>query len=165
MDLKPADAGAGTVGTGVGVGAPVGGKLAIDSKAKDILGEKHPHHPAVFASVDGEGNLDVWDLNKDLESPHVRVNSGESAMNHLCWSPDGRRLVSGTSEGIIAVWNVDKELTTPKPEDWARLEEQIMDLKPADAGAGTVGTGVGVGAPVGGKLAIDSKAKDILGEK
>mmetsp|Transcript_52697 Transcript_52697/g.132473 ORF Transcript_52697/g.132473 Transcript_52697/m.132473 type:complete len:87 (+) Transcript_52697:417-677(+) len=86
-------------------------------------------------------------------------------MNHLCWSPDGRRLVSGTSEGIIAVWNVDKELTTPKPEDWARLEEQIMDLKPADAGAGTVGTGVGVGAPVGGKLAIDSKAKDILGEK
>ncbi len=27
----------------------------------------HPHHPAVFGSVDGSGRFDVWNLNADTE--------------------------------------------------------------------------------------------------
>lgn len=30
----------------------------------------HPQHPALFASVDGTGKFDLWNLNQDLEVGH-----------------------------------------------------------------------------------------------
>lgn len=34
-----------------------------------------PMHPSIFASCDGDGFVDVWDINKDIESPVVHVNA------------------------------------------------------------------------------------------
>ena len=31
-----------------------------------------PSHPSVFASVDADGFVDIWDINKDREAPQVR---------------------------------------------------------------------------------------------
>jgi len=31
-----------------------------------------PSHPAVFASVDAEGYVDVWDINRDKDAPIIR---------------------------------------------------------------------------------------------
>mmetsp|Transcript_27434 Transcript_27434/g.20585 ORF Transcript_27434/g.20585 Transcript_27434/m.20585 type:complete len:139 (-) Transcript_27434:220-636(-) len=35
-----------------------------------------PVHPSVFASCDGDGYIDLWDLNKDSESPLTRKSTG-----------------------------------------------------------------------------------------
>lgn len=31
----------------------------------------HPHHPAIFGSVDGTGKFDIWNINKDVEVSRV----------------------------------------------------------------------------------------------
>lgn len=69
-----------------------------------------PVHPSLFASVDGDGFIDVWDINKDVEAPIARkkvhdVSSKEvagvrdfdesSALSCLKWSLDGRRVAIG----------------------------------------------------------------------
>lgn len=33
-----------------------------------------PVHPALFASVDGTGQLDFWNLNGDIEVPYASVS-------------------------------------------------------------------------------------------
>ncbi|KAK6021612.1 hypothetical protein OSTOST_12711, partial [Ostertagia ostertagi] len=33
-----------------------------------------PVHPAVFTSIDAEGNLFLWNLNEDIEGPVARMN-------------------------------------------------------------------------------------------
>jgi dynein intermediate chain, cytosolic len=35
----------------------------------------HPAHPAVFASVDGSGKFDLWNLNMDTEVRHRNTTS------------------------------------------------------------------------------------------
>ncbi|KAI9440509.1 WD40 repeat-like protein [Lactarius indigo] len=46
----------------------------------------HPAHPAVFASVDGSGKFDLWNLNGDTEVPVVSTTvSAEHALNKLQW--------------------------------------------------------------------------------
>lgn len=38
-----------------------------------------PTHPALFASVDGTGRLDLWNLNQDTEAPIVSTLVGEGS--------------------------------------------------------------------------------------
>lgn len=92
----------------------------------------HPSHPAVFASVDGEGNLDMWDMNQDIEIPVVRTHAQEEALTKCCWSTDGRRLLTGDCKGDITVWSVSTDLHQPKPDDWTKLEEKVDELKSAE---------------------------------
>lgn len=66
-----------------------------------------PIHPALFATVDGLGRLDIWNLNHDTELPTVStVVEGMSALNRLIWSPNGQQLVVGDDGGRIAVYDV-----------------------------------------------------------
>jgi WD40 repeat protein len=58
----------------------------------------------VFASCDGDGFIEVWDLNKDTESPIARKKTGNKSVSHLRWSMDGRKIVIGDSEGIVSMW-------------------------------------------------------------
>jgi hypothetical protein len=34
-------------------------------------------HPSVFASCDGDGFIDVWDINKDVEAPIFRKKAND----------------------------------------------------------------------------------------
>jgi dynein intermediate chain, cytosolic len=36
-----------------------------------------PVHPSIFASVDGDGFIDIWDINKDVEQPIARKKVNE----------------------------------------------------------------------------------------
>ena len=77
-----------------------------------------PVHPSVWASVDGDGYVDVWDINKDTESPLAHKHAFESsssgntayreydekALSCLKWSRDGRRIALGDSEGYVSIW-------------------------------------------------------------
>ena len=66
-----------------------------------------PIHPALFATVDGLGRLDIWNLNNDTELPTVSTTvEGMSALNRLIWSPNGQQLVVGDDSGRIAVYDV-----------------------------------------------------------
>eukprot|EP00357_Protocruzia_adherens_P032167 CAMPEP_0115015212 /NCGR_PEP_ID=MMETSP0216-20121206/26607_1 /TAXON_ID=223996 /ORGANISM="Protocruzia adherens, Strain Boccale" /LENGTH=612 /DNA_ID=CAMNT_0002385235 /DNA_START=118 /DNA_END=1953 /DNA_ORIENTATION=+ len=79
-----------------------------------------PVHPSVFATSDGDGYVDIWDLNKDIESSRIRHRTGERAVNKLRWSTDGRQLALGDSNGGLSIWNVDKDFYTTKSEDWSK---------------------------------------------
>lgn len=75
-----------------------------------------PIHPALFATVDGLGRLDIWNLNHDTELPTVStVVEGMSALNRLIWSPNGQQLVVGDDAGRIAVYDVGEVSTTSAP--------------------------------------------------
>ncbi len=74
-----------------------------------------PTHPAVFATGDAEGYIDIWDLNTDCENPTVRtrrdVESREaSAVHKVAWAPDGKRLAAGGASGVVSVYSVDKDV-------------------------------------------------------
>ena len=67
----------------------------------------HPNNPSLFAAVDGVGNLDLYDLNKDVECSIYRHQIGKYALNKLCWSQDGKRIAVGDSMGKAYILNMD----------------------------------------------------------
>ena len=96
----------------------------------------------MFASVDGDGYVDIWDINKDTESPvaHRKAfentqgasaaykDQGENrALSCLKWSSDGRRLAIGDSDGFVSIWNVEKDLYVPKQSDFDMIENLIQN--------------------------------------
>jgi len=69
-------------------------------------------HPAVFASGDGTGKLDVWNLTVDTEKPtySVQVEKDKGAISRVKWSEDGSNLAAGMSTGAVHVFRVKEEL-------------------------------------------------------
>ncbi|UYV83841.1 DYNC1I2, partial [Cordylochernes scorpioides] len=66
-----------------------------------------PIHPALFASVDGRGRLDLWNLNLDTELPSTSVIVGDnSALNRVIWTPNGHQVVVGDDLGKIWIYDV-----------------------------------------------------------
>ena len=88
-----------------------------------------PTHPGVFASCNGEGIVDIWNINKDRESPivHKPIQDKSRPLNSLRWNNDGRRIAVGDSKGYISILQVDPELSTPKNEDFDRITELLQD--------------------------------------
>ncbi len=86
-----------------------------------------PAHPGVFATADGEGHIDLWDLSKpDPESYRYRKEvEGKRAINKLRWTHDGRKLLTGDSSGVVKLWNVDKDFWLPRDEDLAKIEHLL----------------------------------------
>jgi len=60
-----------------------------------------PKHPAVFATGDATGEITLWNLNVDVEVPIAKEKISDHGINCLNWSPDGKRLVVGDTEGIL----------------------------------------------------------------
>merc|ERR1712129_362245 len=94
----------------------------------------HPTHPAAFASVDGEGHVDIWNLNQNLESPITRLESSPSnrklALNRCDWLNDGGILLTGDSEGKLSVYAADRSLTHPRSEEQAQFQDRVRQLDP-----------------------------------
>jgi len=96
----------------------------------------HPTHPAIFSTVDGEGHVDLWNLNKDLESPIVRYERpcppGQQrlALNRCYWSSDGKRLATGDSEGTLSMYKLDKSLAQPRNDDFTMFQERVRSFQP-----------------------------------
>ncbi|CAI2352199.1 unnamed protein product [Caenorhabditis sp. 36 PRJEB53466] len=92
-----------------------------------------PVHPAVFASIDADGNLFVWNLNEDVEGPVARLragNEGETVyMNRLIWSPDGKHVFVGDDEGRVHMYDVRESLYVLKSEEWNRFARVLSDMK------------------------------------
>ncbi len=83
-------------------------------------------HPSIFACCDGDGFIEVWDLNKDTEAPIAHKQTPKrTALNCLRWNSDGRRIAVGDSDGYVTLWSLDKEVSQPKTEDFIRFDELI----------------------------------------
>ncbi|GAA5895472.1 dynein intermediate chain [Sporobolomyces salmoneus] len=100
----------------------------------------HPHHPALFASVDGAGKFDLWNLNLDTEVPIIstlvqqspsttsapnssrRTNGGPAGLNKLAWDKkDGKRCAVASSDGRVYVYDISQDLITPREGEWEQM--------------------------------------------
>ena len=88
-----------------------------------------PVHPSILAMGDGNGFLDIMDLNKDIEIPKVHCKLGNNAINKICWTDDGKRITTGDSNGKIQLFGVDKQLYTYNNEDLKKFENVIGQKK------------------------------------
>jgi len=89
-----------------------------------------PIHPALFATVDGTGRLDLWNLNKDTEvaSASVVVEGG-AALNQITWTQSGMHVAAGDDLGKIWVYDVGEQLGVPQPDEWNKFSHTLQELK------------------------------------
>lgn len=89
-----------------------------------------PAHPALFASVDGMGRLDLWNLNNDTEVPSASVTvEGACALNRVRWATGGREVAVGDSVGRVWIYDVGEQLAVPHPEDWNRFARTLVEIQ------------------------------------
>ncbi|PNF37518.1 Cytoplasmic dynein 1 intermediate chain [Cryptotermes secundus] len=89
-----------------------------------------PVHPALFATVDGTGRLDLWDLNQDTEVPTASaLVEGAPALNRVSWTPSGLHVTVGDDMGKIWVYDVGEQLSQPRIDDWSKFVYTLQELK------------------------------------
>lgn len=104
----------------------------------------NPNHPSIFASVDGQGYLEVWDLAKDFEVPILRekplvegaVDGASTYLNHplnrLCWEPNGTKIAVGGLDGIVSVFELAPDFViSPSVEEWTMFKRRLKQLEEA----------------------------------
>ena len=105
--------------------------LITFNQSKDYVysAKWHPINPYIFATGDGSGYIDLWDLNRDREIPTFRYKL-KSAINKLAWSYDGKKLATGDINGHIHIFSSEKDVINVKTEDitkFNRIMEEIKD--------------------------------------
>lgn len=89
-----------------------------------------PQHPALFATVDGTGNLDLWNLNSDTEVATASVSvEGTPALNRVSWTQSGLHVTAGDDQGKIWVYDVGEQLALPQPDEWSKFAYTLHDIK------------------------------------
>jgi len=101
-----------------------------------------PHKPGVFASVDGAGNVEVWDLTMDTEVPVTHttpeidrtIQGGYVAksLEKVTWEEkEGKRLGVGGAAGVVTVFEVGSELAgeSVRNEEWSRMKRLLSRLE------------------------------------
>lgn len=111
----------------------------------------HPAHPAVFGTVDGSGQFDLWNLNIDTEVrggrhlffvlvcvltsvflfqvPLVSTSVGSGrAINKLEWDrKDGRRAALGGSDGRLYVYDIG-DIAIPRESEWIDMQKTVSGI-------------------------------------
>jgi len=108
-----------------------------------------PIHPALFASVDGEGRLDLWNLNVETEVPTASVSiEGKPALNQCRWHQSGYHIGVGDNTGRIHLYDVGEHIATPKSDEWSGFVHTLQELKQHAAEREEDSTMAGSGAPL-----------------
>ena len=104
--------------------------LLTFNQSKDYVytAKWHPNNPSIFATGDGSGFIDLWDLNRDREIPTFRYEL-KTAINKLAWSYDGKKLAAGDINGHIAIFSSEKDVVNVKFEDINKFEKIIAGIK------------------------------------
>lgn len=97
-----------------------------------------PHKPGVFSSVDGAGNVEVWDLTDDTEVPVARatpemdrsIQGGYAAkgLEKVYWEEkEGKRLGVGGAAGVVTVFEVGADLAgeSVRNEEWTKMKRLV----------------------------------------
>lgn len=89
-----------------------------------------PIHPALFASVDGMGRLDLWHLNNETEVPSATVIVDNNvALNRCSWHQSGHLIAAGDDNGRIHMCDVGEHIANPKSDEWSRFRHTLQELK------------------------------------
>ncbi|KAJ3258464.1 hypothetical protein HK103_003586 [Boothiomyces macroporosus] len=89
-----------------------------------------PTHPSVFASVDGSGNLDLFNLiNSEIPISSIQSPS-ERGYNKLAWDKLGNKVACGSLDGSIQIYEVG-HLIKPKPDDTQNFVKIIREYQNA----------------------------------
>lgn len=89
-----------------------------------------PIHPALFASVDSSGRLDLWNLNQDTEVPSASVTlEGAPALNKVSWTPSGLHVTVGDKTGRIHVYDVAENFAHPRHDEWSKFLYTTQELR------------------------------------
>lgn len=101
-----------------------------------------PHKPGVFSSVDGAGNVEVWDLTIDTEVPVTRTAPEVSRSKQGGYSPkslekvtweekEGKRLAVGGAASVVTVFEVGSELAgeSVRNEEWTRMKRLVSRVE------------------------------------
>lgn len=90
-----------------------------------------PTHPALFATVDGTGRLDLWNLNNDTEvsTASVSVDGPAAAFNRVSWTQSGLHVTAGDDAGKIWVYDVGESLALPGADEWGKFAHTLQDMR------------------------------------
>lgn len=91
----------------------------------------HPHHPAVFGSVDGCGEFKLWNLNVDTEVPISTASPSSRALNRMSWErKEGKRVGLGSSDGNLYVYDIgDQAALRGGTTEWDEFQSVANHLK------------------------------------
>ena len=64
----------------------------------------HPNNPSLFATVNNEGYLDLFDISRDMEQPIAHQEVSKSALNKCRWNHDGSGIICGDSSGNVYLY-------------------------------------------------------------
>ena len=104
--------------------------ITIESSNNYVYCSKwNPINASVLATGDGDGYLDIMDLNKDIETPIVHCKLGNEAINKICWTEDAKRITVGDSGGKIQLFGLDKQIYSSTSEDSKKFEKLIGKMK------------------------------------
>ncbi len=87
-----------------------------------------PAHPAVFATGDGNGLLDIWNLNQDPELPVKSVQAADKdrTISKISFSGDGTMVAVGSSAGNVRMFVLADKLAQPTEDDAKRFYELMQ---------------------------------------
>lgn len=102
----------------------------------------------MWASADGRGNVDLWNLSVNTEQPVLRQTVCSRAVNRLCWTVDGRRLLVGDATGAVTMWDVHG-LSAARPTDVAAFEDRLREFSTTASSAAATAAAPESGVPVG----------------
>ena len=123
----------------------------VDISREDVVYDARwsPHKPGVFASVDGAGNVEIWDLTIDTEvpvtktTPEVKIKGDvyqngafgyglAKSLNKVCWDEkEGRRVAVGGAASMVTVFEVGSDLSgeSVKNEEWSRMKKLVARVE------------------------------------
>ena len=96
-----------------------------------------PVHPALFATADGLGNLDFWNLIHDTEVPYtsITVREGKTAINKIRWNSSGTMVAAGDADGHISVFELRERLYAPGNDASLQMRDVLADVGPSQSDA------------------------------
>jgi dynein intermediate chain len=114
-----------------------------------------PAHPAVFATADAAGTMQLWNLNRDTRKPAYSFSPGaveeaaaatSPALSRLRWALDGRRVAAGDVAGNTLVMEAHSDFFTPSADDITAFDGLVARWQQAQAGGRPGGERVAGGA-------------------
>ncbi|OII74596.1 dynein intermediate chain [Cryptosporidium ubiquitum] len=115
---------------------------SFESSENYVIGVAwHPVHPGIFAAIDADSRLIIYDLtNPNCQTPLCKINTSCSTSTNstpntsdiptcISWSTDGTRLFIGYMNGNVIMCNADSKLYQPNRNVWDLFNQQIETFK------------------------------------